>query len=350
MQRRASARSTDSTGPKIPNPALLTSTSIGPAAPTACSTDAGSRTSRASRSATSRSVSVSGRRAVATTSWPRLVSSTAVSRPIPVEHPVISTRLTGPPGRSRRARRHIVRGRCRRHPCASRSVRCRRRSCRSGSRAPRAVRQGCSGAGRRPRQTMFVSIRSGSTQPGNRSASTSARRRARVWSSARRSTIVSSATIPAAAITPACRQAPPSRARSSRAAPRCAAVPQRTEPTGAARPFERQNMSVSTGAHRSRGVSPVARAAFQMRAPSQCTASPCWWAASATAATAAAGQGRPLAGMCGFSIATADRGGRCWPASATARRTALSARHPSGSGTGRSCTPAFRAVAARSYR
>ena len=54
-------------------------------------------TSSARRAVTSRSSSTSGRRAVATTSYPRLVSSTAVALPMPVEQPVINARVTKPP-------------------------------------------------------------------------------------------------------------------------------------------------------------------------------------------------------------------------------------------------------------
>ena len=58
-----------------------------------------SRRRARARCATSRSSSTSGRRAVAITSWPRLVSSTAAPDPNPLEHPVISTRMAPPPSR-----------------------------------------------------------------------------------------------------------------------------------------------------------------------------------------------------------------------------------------------------------
>ena len=105
-------------------------------------------------------------------------------------------------------------------------------------------------------------------------------------------------------------------------------------------------MTVSSGADSSRGLAPVATAAFQILAPSPWTGRRWACAASATAATSAAGHGRPLAGMCGFSIATAESGGRCSPASATARSIADGSIRPSGSGTGASWTAEFPAVAA----
>ena len=66
--RRTSSSGTVSTGPSTPNPALLTSTSIGPASATTSATDSSESTSRAILPATSRSSIVSGRRAVAITS------------------------------------------------------------------------------------------------------------------------------------------------------------------------------------------------------------------------------------------------------------------------------------------
>ena len=51
------------------------------------------------------------------------------------------------------------------------------------------------------------------------------------------------------------------------------AGPHSSEPTGAPRPFDRQNITVSAGATSSRGDVPSATAAFQMRAPSTCTRS-----------------------------------------------------------------------------
>jgi hypothetical protein len=91
--RRTSDRGVVSIAPSTPKPALFTSTSTGPGRASAAATEAALETSRARVDATLRSSSVSGRRAVATTSYPRAVSSVAVARPIPVEHPVTIARL-----------------------------------------------------------------------------------------------------------------------------------------------------------------------------------------------------------------------------------------------------------------
>ncbi len=56
------------------------------------------------------------------------------------------------------------------------------------------------------------------------------------------------ATRPAAAITPAWRMPPPSRARSARASSITSAGPASTDPTGAPRPFDRHDITVVTGA------------------------------------------------------------------------------------------------------
>ena len=80
--------------------------------------------------------------------------------------------------------------------------------------------------------------------------------------------------VPAAASTPACRMPPPSLRRTIRA---CAArSPEVTtsDPTGAPRPFERQTDSVSNSAPYRVSGTPVATAAFQIRAPSQCSVMP----------------------------------------------------------------------------
>ena len=105
-----------------------------------------------------------------------------------------------------------------------------------------------------------------SARPARRPA-----RRARAWSSASRSTIVSSATMPAAAITPAWRIPPPSRRRCARASAITSAGPHSTEPTGAPSPFDRQNITVSAAATSSRrrcrrARSPRSRCARRRRA------------------------------------------------------------------------------------
>ena len=81
---------------------------------------------------------------------------------------------------------------------------------------------------------------------GGASATPSARRRARSWSSWRRFGPSSSAIRPAAAMIPAWRHAPPYRIFSRRASRAISAGPHRTEPIGAPSPFERQNIRVST--------------------------------------------------------------------------------------------------------
>ncbi len=63
------------------------------------------------------------------------------------------------------------------------------------------------------------------------------------------------------------------------------AEPASIDPTGADRPLERQNMTVSTGAARSAASTPSATAALNSRAPSQWTGRPWRRAAAATAST-----------------------------------------------------------------
>ncbi len=91
--RLTASRGTFSIGPFALQPALLTSASTSPARATAARTEASLSTSSGSFCSTSRSASVSTRRAVATTACPRRASSMAVQRPKPDEHPVISTRI-----------------------------------------------------------------------------------------------------------------------------------------------------------------------------------------------------------------------------------------------------------------
>ena len=65
-------------------------------------------------------------------------------------------------------------------------------------------------------------------------------------------------------------------ARRGRRAPRRSRrpVPHSSEPTGAPKPFDRQNITVSAPRDELDGGTPSAIAAFQMRAPSQCTREP----------------------------------------------------------------------------
>src|SRR4051812_2795846 len=191
---------------------------------------------------------------------------------------------------------------------------------------------------------MLVRIVPGSTLPGHRSASASAIARARAWSSASRSTIVSSATMPAAAITPAWRMPPPSLRRCTRASAITSAGPHNSEPTGAPSPFERQNITVSAPPMSALGAVPVAMAAFQMRAPSTCTRNPRSCARSTSVRISSAPVGAPDITMYEFSRVSIEIGGNsyCAPSHAVTM--------PSGtSHNGCSCTPLFCAVAASSY-
>jgi len=116
--------------------------------------------------------------------------------------------------------------------------------------------------------------------------------------------------MPAAAITPAWRMPPPQRARNARASAITAAGPHNSEPTGAPSPFDRQNMTVSTGATRSRGAVPSAMAAFQMRAPSIWTGNPPDRAMSHSVTISGASIGAPDSAMYVFSITTSEGLGR----------------------------------------
>ena len=119
---------------------------------------------------------------------------------------------------------------------------------------------------------MFVRTRAGSRpHPGQRSATASASRLARAWSSGSRSTISVSATSPGAARTPAWRMPPPSRLRARRPSAITSASPASSEPTGAHRPFDRQHMTVVAAAAHSAAGTPVAASALNRRAPSMWT-------------------------------------------------------------------------------
>src|SRR4029453_14610758 len=83
-----------------------------------------------------------------------------------------------------------------------------------------------------------------------------------------------------------------------------ACVPHTSEPTGAPRPFERQNVTVSaSSAHAEAGV-PVATSALKRRAPSRWTESLFSRAACATSLASSSGKTRPPPGLCVFSSAT----------------------------------------------
>src|SRR5690606_9475656 len=113
-------------------------------------------------------------------------------------------------------------------------------------------------------------------------ASALARHAARAWSSARRSTLWSSAWSPAAASRPAWRMPPPVTLRQRRATVTSASLPTSTEPTGAPSPFERHTETLSKCRAISRAGTPSATAALYSRAPSRCMPSP-WRSHSARA-------------------------------------------------------------------
>ena len=104
--------------------------------------------------------------------------------------------------------------------------------------------------------------------------------------------------------------APPKRERNARACAITLTGPQSTDPTGAASPLDRQNMTVSAGAASSRGAVPSATAAFQMRAPSMCTRSPPDCAIAQRAVISAVSIGAPDNAMYVFSITSTDGCGR----------------------------------------
>ena len=96
---------------------------------------------------------------------------------------------------------------------------------------------------------------SGSINSPAISANPKARVLALAWSSASRSTISVSATMPAAAMMPACRIPPPTDLRILLARVMKASSPQTTDPTGAASPLLRQKVTESAGAARSASYS-----------------------------------------------------------------------------------------------
>ena len=92
---------------------------------------------------------------------------------------------------------------------------------------------------------------------------------------------------------PACRQAPPYRIQIRRASRISSAGPQSIEPIGAPRPLERQNIIVSTWDVQAVTGSPVAAAAFQIRAPSMWIGTPARSVTARTARSSSARQDRP---------------------------------------------------------
>ena len=149
--------------------------------------------------------------------------------------------------------------------------------------------------------TMFVSTCSRSIEPGRRSPTPSARVRARAWSSCSRGGPSSSATMPAAAVMPACRHAPPNRMLNLRASRMRSAGPQITDPIGAPRPFDRQNITVSTCCVQAVGSTPAAPAALNTLAPSMWTGTPASVATDRTFASSSTGITAPAAAPTVFS-------------------------------------------------
>ncbi len=95
--------------------------------------------------------------------------------------------------------------------------------------------------------------------------------RAFSWSSHSLGIISLMATMPAAAIIPACLMPPPINFLPFLAFSTNSFVPARMEPIGAARPFERQNMTLSTYFVISFASTPRAHAALKILAPSRWT-------------------------------------------------------------------------------
>ena len=112
---------------------------------------------------------------------------------------------------------------------------------------------------------------------------------------------------PGAASTPAWRMPPPRRLRARRASAITSSGPANSEPTGAQRPFDRQHITVVTGAAHAAAAMPLATSALKRRAPSM------WMgtgpAASTTASSRSIGHGAPDAAMCVFSMQTSDTWG-----------------------------------------
>ena len=246
-----------------------------------------------------------------------------------------------------------VRGRRRRRPCGWRSVRSPGRSCPPG--CPRRPRRPSRSAGSRSARAQHdVGLAPSPGRPTRASARRSPRRgggRAR-WSSARRSTIVSSATMPGRRDHPGLAHAAAEALPVARASAMTSAGPHSTEPTGAPRPFDTQNIDACRVARRARrrgrrarpprsrcGRRRSERERVRARRP------------RATSASSAGRHGRPPAGMCVFSIVISDTAGEWYPLPATACSSASGSsdavvvRERVGA-----AAPQFQAAAAASYR
>ena len=100
--------------------------------------------------------------------------------------------------------------------------------------------------------------------------------------------------MPAAAMMPACRIAPPKRCLKTQASSMNAREPASTAPTGAPRPLVRSSQTLSNGARERRAPAcPLATTAFISRAPSMWQASPAAWPAAQTSSICASGQHTP---------------------------------------------------------
>ena len=127
-----------------------------------------------------------------------------------------------------------------------------------------------------------------------------------------------------------------------------ARLPHNSDPTGALRPFEMQNMSESTCRVYSFTSTPQAMAALKMRAPSMCSFRPCFPVMANRAATSSGDHADPLLLLWVFSMHTRlSRGkwglaGRMSSSSCSGRMTPYSPR------TGRTARPATLAKAPHS--
>ncbi len=193
-------------------------------------------------------------------------------------------------------------------------------------RTPAAARWSSTFSGAGWRQiTMFVRTEAGSKPAsGQRSATASASRRARAWSSASRSTMVDRPTSPAAATTPAWRMPPPMRWRSALAASMRSAGPATTDPTGAQSPLVSAVQTVVHVAACSAAGRPVATSALNRRAPSRCTGTP----TAATASSRSTSQGTPPANMWVSSTHTTDGVGQWWAAASRCQATSAGSSVP----------------------
>src|SRR3954467_1632532 len=160
----------------------------------------------------------------------------------------------------------------------------------TSSRSSAAQNAGASGT---EKITMFVSTAAGSSPTPGSSARPSASRRARAWSSARRSTWWSSAYSPAAATIPDWRSAPPSICFHRHASAMSSADPASHAPTRAPRPLVKASHALSKPPAQDAASTPLATTAFMRRAPSRCVRRPCIRATPRTASTSSSGHTRP---------------------------------------------------------